>query len=148
MAAALKNRFRFHHRVMLWGMLCLVCVGCSGSKIKTYPISGKFEMSDGDISSLSGCVVEFMQEENPLIRSNGVIHADGTFEMETLYAGKIVSGAPEGVYTVRIILTDEDEDGEFRTGGMPIHRRFLDFKTSNWSVTVPGDSVSFTVSKS
>lgn len=150
MFADLENRIRCSGRALIGviGLTLVLIAGCFGSKLKTHPVNGKVEMTDGEVAPLAGSIIEFMQQADPLVRASGKISSDGAFKMETLHQGEIIAGVPEGVYAARIILSDEDENGNPKKGGMPIHRRFLDFNTSKWTVTVPSESVTLKVSKS
>ncbi|HXG10565.1 MAG TPA: hypothetical protein VNK04_12460 [Gemmataceae bacterium] len=111
-------------------------VGCGGG-VKTYPVNGKVVLEDGDVQQLAGSHVELMLESDPLVRASGRIRSDGTFGVETLHEGRILKGAREGTYQARIIPADEDDEGRPRRGPLPIHKRFLDFKTAGLSVKVP-----------
>src|SRR5688572_30500176 len=97
--------------------------GCGGGGIKTYPVRGKVVLADGDVKELAGSHVEFMLESDPLVRSNGIIGPDGSFQMETLHEGKILRGAPEGTYKARIIPGDPDDEGVPKRRGQPVHAR-------------------------
>src|SRR5438874_13704703 len=98
------------HAAAAWVALasgrCLVLValsGCASSAVKTYPVKGKVEIKDGDVTLLTGSHVELMQESDPLLRPSGKIEAGGGFAVQTLHQGKIVPGAPEGKYKARIV---------------------------------------------
>lgn len=141
--------------VRCWRGLCVALValaavwisGCSGRKIKTYPVAGKVALSDGDVSQLAGSLVEIRQEADPLLRASGPIAADGSFNLETLFEGVILKGAPEGKYQARIVLGDESDEGAPKRKGKPVHRRFMDFETSQLSFQVPGGDYSLTLSR-
>src|SRR5438445_6712984 len=129
---------------------CLVFValsGCASSAVKTYPVKGKVEIKDGDVTLLTGSHVELMNESDPDIRPGGKIEPGGGFAVQTLHQGKIVPGAPDGKYKVRIILGDESDAGVPKRKGDPIHKRFLDFETSGLSFTVPSGDYTVAVSK-
>jgi hypothetical protein len=130
------------------GCLLLVAVsGCGAHGVKTYPVKGKVEIKDGDVALLAGSHVELMQESDPDIRSSGKIEPGGNFSLQTQHQGKIVVGAPEGKYKVRIVLADESDEGVPKRKGDPIHKRFLDFNTSGLSVTVPSGDYTVSLSK-
>jgi hypothetical protein len=129
---------------------CLLLValsGCGASGVKTYPVGGKVEVKDGDVAQLAGSHVELMQESDPDIRPNGKIRPGGSYSLQTQHQGKIVAGAPEGKYKVRIILGDENDAGVPKRKGDPIHKRFLDFTTSGLSVAVPSGDYTLSLSK-
>jgi hypothetical protein len=121
--------------------------GCGGG-IKTYPVRGKVAVEGGDAKDLAGCHVQFMLESDNLVQPDGLIGPDGSFEMQTLHDGKILRGAPEGAYKARIILGQDEDEGRPKRRGQPVHKRFLDFKTSGLSYQVPtsGD-ITVTVAK-
>jgi hypothetical protein len=126
---------------------CLL-TGCGGGSLKTYPVRGKVVLADGDVRQLAGSHVEFMLESDPTVRASGQIQSDGSFTVQTLHEGKIQSGAPEGSYKARILLSDEDDEGRPRRGPKPVHPRFLDFSTSGLSYQVPaGGDITVNVSK-
>jgi hypothetical protein len=130
------------------GVLTLLgLTGCGGEELKTYPVSGKVVLADGDVQQLAGSYVEFMLESDPLMRASGTIGPDGRFEVETLYKGKVLKGAAEGKYQARIILSDDD-GGTPKRRSQLVHNRFLDFKTSGLSLTVPtSGEATFNVSR-
>lgn len=134
--------------LIVHGLAMIVLCGCSGSSFKTHAVQGRVELTDGEAEALVGSIVEFMQDADPLVRASGKIMPGGTFTMETLHQGEVISGVPEGSYKARIILSDDDDTGAAKKGGQPVHKRFLDFKTSGLSCTVPSDSVTLKVSRS
>jgi len=127
-------------------LLAAALVGCGSSSVKTYPVKGKVEVKDGDVSLLTSSHVELTQESNPDIRPNGKIEPGGGFSVQTQHQGKIVSGAPEGKYKVRIVLADASDEGVPKRKGDPIHKRFFDFETSGLSITVPSGNYTIAVS--
>lgn len=147
-AAKRMPRFvRFPELLLVVVGIVMCLTGCGGSKIKTHPVAGKVAIADGSPEMIAGCIVEFMQVADPLVRSSGRIDASGAFRMETLFQGEILSGVPEGEYKARIIISDEDEDGNPRRGPLSVHKRFQDFESSGWSVVIPGGEASFQASK-
>ncbi len=128
-------------------VIALAAMGCSAKSIKTYPVRGKVQLQDGDVRVLTGSHVELMQESNPEIRASGKIEPGGGYTLQTQYQSKILSGAPEGKYKVRIVLADESDEGVPKRKGDPIHRRFFDFDKSGISLTVPGGDYTISLSK-
>jgi hypothetical protein len=112
-----------------------------------HPVAGKVEIKDGDVGILKGSHVELMQDGNPDVRPNGKIQDSGAFLIETLHQGKVLAGAPEGKYKVRIILGDESDESVPKRKGDPIHKKYFDFATSGLAITVPGGDYKITVSK-
>ena len=121
--------------------------GCSRATIKTYPVAGRMQITDGDISLLTGSHVELLNETDVNIRASGKIASGGDFRMETLYQGRIVQGAPEGTYKARIVLADEGDEGVPKRKGEVIHRRYFDFQTSGLSLKVPGGDYNLSLSR-
>ena len=114
----------------------LTLVGCADGTPKVYPVTGKVVFASGDLSKLAGHHVEAALEGDPNVRAAGVIGADGSFALETLYNGKILKGAPEGKYKVRILPADEDDNGK-RLKKPPVAKRHLAFDDSGLSLQVP-----------
>lgn len=120
--------------LMLASLLPLL--GCGPRVPKTYPVSGKVELTAGNLDHLAGSTVEAANSSDPDVRASGVLRADGTFKLESRHAGVLLNGAQEGKYDVRIILVDDDEKLR-RRAALAIAPRFLDFKTSGLSFDVP-----------
>jgi len=93
-------------------------------------------LAGGDAQKLAGHLVEAMLEGDPAVRASGVIGPDGTFTLETLYAGKILKGAQEGKYQVRILAADEDDNGK-KLKKPPIAKKHFTFESSGLSLQVP-----------
>ncbi len=125
---------------MLRGLVAAVAVfalaGCGAGEPKMYPVSGKVALSGGDPQRLAGHYVEAALDGDPTVRASGVIGADGTFTLETLYAGTILKGAREGTYHVRIVPADEDDNGK-KLKQPPVAARHLKFETSGLALQVP-----------
>ena len=127
----------------------LLLFGCSGSGIKTHPVSGKVNVKDGDAAMLTGSTVQLVREDDETIRPYGNIDASGSFTVKTPYKGEVVQGAPAGKYKARLMLGDESDEGvPSRKGkGNVIHPRFLEFDKSGLSMTVPSGDYTVSVSK-
>ncbi len=132
----------------LWSIVGLIVLtGCSGGGPKTHAVSGKVEIKDGDATILTGSNVEMMLETDETMRASGKIDSAGAYKVQTQHEGKILAGAPEGKYKVRIVLGDESDEGVPKRKGNPIHPRFLDFATSGLSFTVPSGDYTVSLSK-
>jgi hypothetical protein len=118
-------------------LVLLGLAGCGGDRLKTYSVRGKVVLADGDVQQLAGSHVEFMLESDSTMRASGTIEPDGSFALQTLHKGTLLKGAPEGTYRARLILSDEDQGSRPKQGYKPVHKRFLDFKTSGLSFKVP-----------
>jgi hypothetical protein len=135
-------------RAIASGMVAVVVLsGCSSGGPKTHAVRGKVEIKDGDVVILTGSNLEMMLETDETMRANGRIDSDGSFEVQTQHEGKILAGAPEGKYRVRIILGDESDEGVPKRKGNPIHPRYFSFETSGLSFTVPAGDYTVSLSK-
>jgi hypothetical protein len=126
-------------------LLVLVLVGC-GTGVKLHPVTGQVTFADGEVATLAGHHVEVALIEQPTQRANGIIRPDGSFVLETLDAGTFRQGAQAGTYQVRILLADEDDQGN-HLPRPPLARRYFSFAESGLSLTVPSGAVTLTVSK-
>jgi hypothetical protein len=128
-------------------VLLIALTSCSSKEVKTHPVSGKVEIKDGDTALLTGSHVELMQDTDETVRPNGKINSSGNFNLQTLYGGKILVGAPAGNYKVRIVLGDESDEGMPKRKGDPINKKYYDFATSGLTMTVPGGEYNVSLSK-
>jgi hypothetical protein len=134
------------HRVPVrWGVVfavaALALAGCGGGP-KIHPVRGKVVVADGEIGRLAGKHIELELEDDPAVRADGLIDQEGRFELQTMHQGKLHKGALEGKYRARIVLGDGDDDDEKpkrRNRRVPVHERFLDFKTSGLAYQIPAD---------
>jgi hypothetical protein len=147
------------HRSLALMALCGVVVGCGGPNLE--PVTGRVQLTDGDVSALADSNVEFVSTTDSNIRSYGAIESDGSFAMQTRHAdGQSYFGVQEGNYKVRLILagdfpselialpeqsdSDEAPDIDLRVRSrelqklkLPVHVKFLNFETSGLTATVP-----------
>lgn len=112
----------------------LLAAGCAAGGPQTHAVDGRLTWQAGDSSALAGNHIEAVQVQDPDVRASGFIGADGRFALETLEKGKLLKGALQGNYQVRLVLVDEG-DGAPRK--LKIPKRYLDTKTSGWSLQVP-----------
>lgn len=119
-------------------------LGCGDSGPKTYPVNGTIALPGGDSSPLAGHNIEASLDGEPTVRASGVIEADGRFKLETLQNGKIVTGAREGTYKVRLILSDDDAASR-KLAKKAVPARYFQFDTSGLALQVPGDDVKLEV---
>lgn len=125
--------------------LGLACVlGCGDSGPKTYPVNGTITLPSGDSSPLAGHNIEASLDGEPTVRASGVIEPDGRFKLETLQGGKIVTGAREGSYKVRLVLSDDDAASR-KLAKKAVPARYFQFDTSGLAFQVPGDDVKLEV---
>jgi hypothetical protein len=111
-------------------------IGCDGVAPATYPVSGKVVLPGGDVSQLAGSHVEAVQANDLRVLASGEVQDDGSFMLETIFAGQKLEGAQSGEYQVRIVLSDEDR-GSKRRRGQVIASRFTRFDKSGLSLSVP-----------
>lgn len=112
----------------------LLAAGCAAGGPQAHAVDGRVTWPAGDSSSLAGNHIEAIQVQDPDVRASGLIGADGRFALETLEKGKLLKGAVQGNYQVRLVLVDEG-DGASRK--LKIPKRYLDIKKSGWSLQVP-----------
>ena len=144
------------------GLALLLAAGCGGPK--THSVEGKVIIEGGEVTKLGEAHVEAKHDTDPAVRASGLIEPDGSFHLTTLHEGRTVKGAPEGTYTLRLVLADfdyeepdeepadEDEAPAYRARSKkepktPVPVKYLNFKTSGWKTKVPADgSLTLTVS--
>jgi len=145
-----SNKWNFEYRVLaafsvviLWGI-----PGCGGSAgLKTHAVNGQVQIAGGDVKDLAGHSLEAALDTDLTVRASGQIQEDGSFSLETLQAGVLHSGAVEGAYRVRIVLSDDDPEAR-RRAAQALHPRFLQFDSSGLSIQVPNnDPVAVVVSR-
>jgi hypothetical protein len=117
-------------------LLPLGVFGCGRNGPATYPVEGKVELAGADVKNLAGSHIEAVLASDSAVRASGQIQDDGRFSLDTLHAGAIFHGAPEGNYRVRIIIADDDPASR-RRAALLVSPRFLDDKTSGLSIDVP-----------
>jgi hypothetical protein len=148
----------------LLGLALVFAAGGCGGGPRTHSLEGKVVVEGGDTANLGDSAVEAQLDGNPAVRASGQIEPDGSFSLSTLHEGRTLSGAPEGTYSLRLVLTDfeyeEPEEDPADEGEAPAYRpkprnapkppvpvKYLSFKTSGWKTTVPADGpVTLTVS--
>jgi hypothetical protein len=123
--------------VLLAGSLILPGIlGCGQIAPKTYPVQGKVEFPGGDLRKLAGAHIQVTVASDRRIAATGEIREDGTFSLETIHDGKPVSGAREGEYQVRLVLSDEDKVCKSRNG-LRLATRYTQYTESGLSIKVP-----------
>ena len=117
--------------VVMLGLFAIA--GCGGpAGPKTYPVKGQVQLAGGEVKVLAGHNVEAALETDSTVRAYGLIQDDGSFELETLRAGVLQSGAAEGKYRVRVALSDDDPEARNRAT-QAVNPRFLTFDSSGLS---------------
>ena len=110
--------------------------GCGPGGPKTYPVRGKIELAGGNVEHLAGSTIEAALESDTTVRAAGSIEPNGSFTLETLYAGVLRKGALAGNYKARIIPTEDGDAKTKRLARAAVHSRFLQFH-SDLSFQVP-----------
>jgi hypothetical protein len=116
-----------------WFLLPLAA-GCAAGGPQTHAVDGRVTWPAGDSSALAGNHIEVILLQDPGVRATGLIGADGRFALETLEKGQLLKRARQGNYQARLVLVDEG-DGASRK--LKIPKKYLDMKTSGWSLQVP-----------
>ena len=123
-------------RAVVLGAALLAGFGCGRPAPKTFAVEGRVVLPGVDPRQLAGGRVEVVLPGDRTVQAAGEIGEDGRFSLQTIHAGKPLVGAPRGEYQARIVLSDEDRGDRLRRG-LPVARRFSNFKTSGLSVRVP-----------
>jgi hypothetical protein len=131
-------------RLTGFGMLVVFSVvgltgGCSRGGPTTHRVSGRVQLAGAEPSILAGHTVEAASIADPTVRAFGVIRDDGHFDLETLHRSSIRSGALEGNYRVRIVLSDDDPIAR-QKAAKAIPKRYLSHETSGLTMLVPTTS--------
>lgn len=130
------KRSRFGAIPLRASILLLAVLGCGQYGPKTHAIRGTVELAGAEVKLLAGSHIEAKLTTDPNVRASGEIQEDGSFHLETIHAGTILNGAPEGVYQVRLILGDDDRKAR-RQAARAVAPRFLAFQTSGLTLEVP-----------
>jgi hypothetical protein len=118
------------------GAALLAGLGCGRPAPKTFAVEGRVLLPGVDVRQLAGGRVEVVLPSDRTVQAAGEIGEDGRSSLKTIHDGKPLIGAPQGEYVARIVLTDEDRGNRLRRG-LPVARRFSNFKTSGLSIRIP-----------
>lgn len=116
----------------------LLATGCSRGTPETHPVAGQIKLAGGDSSVLAGHTLEIALDSNQHIRAAGEIQSDGSFHLQTIQGGAVLSGAVPGDYRARLVLSDDDTARK-NLGAKTIHPRHLQFEGSGLALRVPSD---------
>ncbi len=122
--------------MFLGAILSLAATGCGPGGPAFHPVRVTLAVPAGDVAALAGSTVDIAVDGDHSKRASGTIGADGRAELETLHAGRIRRGVQEGKYRARIVLSDDDREAH-RKAAKAVPAKYLDFKTSGLTVTVP-----------
>jgi hypothetical protein len=128
--------------LLLTAVLSGLLGGCGPGGPKTHSVKGKVVTAKpDDLKLLTGQAVEFQSTTEPETRAFGQIQPDGSFTLSTYRQGASLSGAIEGSHRARLMIDvgGADGDGRPRKSKWPFDRKYTQFDTSGWMVTVPTD---------
>lgn len=129
-------------RAILLALLA-VTVGCSPQGLQS--LEGKVLYQGGEFV-FAGDTLELRSSADASLHAFGELKPDGTFKVDTLENGKVVTGAKPGKYDARIVISDDDYEHK-KLAAKSINKKFLSFESSGLSVTVPSSAVTLTISK-
>lgn len=118
-------------------------VGCSGSKLPTYPVSGQVVFPDGSTLERGGIVRFICNDVTPPVTADGIFGPDGKYQLTTFHEG---DGAVAGEHQVIVIATvpDDREPGmslkEYTKSLHPIDDRFKNPSASGLRFTVSAET--------
>ena len=130
-------------RASLLAFLLAVTAGCSPQGLQS--LDGKVLYQGGEFV-FAGDTLELRSSADASLHAFGEIKPDGTFKVDTLENGKVVTGAKPGKYEARIVISDDDYEHK-KLAVKSINKKFLSFESSGLSVTVPSSAVTLTISK-
>lgn len=130
-------------RTSLLAFLLALAAGCSPQGLQS--LEGKVSYQGGGFV-FAGDTIELRSAANTSLRAFGEIKPDGTFKVDTLENGKVVTGAKPGTYEARIVISDDDYEHK-KLAAKSINKKYLRFEASGLSVTVPSSAVTLTISK-
>jgi hypothetical protein len=126
------------------GLLVSVA-GCGAKGPKTYPVSGKVVVKNGDVKKLVGGFVRLQSVADSSLVGVGEIGEDGSFGIGTFIDGKPQGGLPEGEYRARVEppgfdrLQEDDQLPPPKKGD--ILPKYLKFDASGLKYAIkPGDN--------
>ncbi|HJZ53863.1 MAG TPA: hypothetical protein VKE74_02835 [Gemmataceae bacterium] len=123
----------------------VLLAGCRGeSGVKTYPVTGKVIVKNGDVARLAGGFVRLESVADPNVKAVGEIQEDGSFGLGSFVQDRPLTGVPEGEYRARVEPRPQDEADE---GSPAVVRKgdllpkYRDFGTSGLKYTIaPGEN--------
>ena len=129
-------------------LFCLVSLGflegCSQKGLQS--LEGQVVFKDGGAFEFAGDSIELRSQSDSSLSAFGEIKPDGKFKIDSLTEGKLVPGTKAGVYSARIVISDDDYEHK-KLAAKAINKKYLSFETSGLSVTVPASGLTLTISK-
>lgn len=112
-------------RSVLCSLSIMACVACGCGQAR-YPVHGTVSYGDGTPFSGGGFVVMEGEVDGKPVMARGAIQPDGTFTLNSRYAG---SGVLAGEYRMRLVPPDGAVD-QAAPSKPPFDAKFLTFETS------------------
>ena len=132
-------------RLLVFVLVLLSLAGCGRGKTQrpappTYPVSGEVKPGSGKIPG--GSQVEFrpdVAEKANDFTARGVLDAEGKFSLNTPFIDRVLPGAIEGTYTVRILFPSGNNPMSSSGSGLiSIADKFTVKPTENhFTITMP-----------
>lgn len=134
--------------ISLAGTIALLFAGCGTSDgPATFPVRGIVELESAEPDLLAGHNIELSLDSDPTVRAFAEIQPDGHFDLTTLHNGKVQSGALEGTYKARIVLSDDNPESR-KNIVKRIDPKALNFESTPFVVQVPtSDQVTISVKR-
>lgn len=131
--------------VLVLAIVLLTVTACQRAKTlrpapPTYPVSGDVNTNGGSIPS--GAQVEFRPERSEKsndFTARGLIDSSGKFSLNTPFIDRVLSGAIEGSYTVRILFPSGNNPTTVQGSGLiSISEKFIVKPTENhFTINLP-----------
>ncbi len=139
-----SNQRSYNWRGSNWLLFVFsICLGCApGNQL---PARGRIALSTDSGFTFAGDTIELRDRDQPTRLAFGQIQPDGSFVVESLIDGKIVSGAPAGKYQARLVISDDDYEHKQRAK-KAIPKKFFSFDTSDLLVEVPASDIQLKLS--
>lgn len=127
-------------------MTCSIVLlaGCSPQGLQS--LEGQLVFQDGGSFEFSGDTIELRSQADSKKLAFGEIKPDGKFKIDSLVNGSVVQGTAPGVYSARIVISDDDYEHK-KLAAKSINKKYLRFETSGLNVTVPSTGVTLQISK-
>jgi hypothetical protein len=137
---------------MVMGVGFLVSAGgCGGDDgPKTYPVSGKVVVKNGDVKKLVGGFVYLQSVADSTLVGSGEINEDGSFGIGTFIKDKPRGGLPEGDYRARVEppgadQRENDDDAPPPPKKGDLLPKYQKFDTANLKYTIKAGDNPITV---
>ena len=122
----------------------VLLAGCGPQGLQ--PLEGQLVFQDGISFEFSGDTIELRSQADSKQLAFGEIKADGKFKIDSLVNSSVVQGTTPGVYSARIVISDDDYEHK-KLAAKSIPKKYFQFETSGLSVTVPSTGITLQISK-